>query len=169
MEVNINCEIYKKKKKKLHLNCRFAQRGGYNSEDDPGLQLRISYPHILKALGIHNVVQLPIDDKLKIISCLISQLLTYADVRDFLDERLEKIRQIKLELKNLQLVEKKREQELVTSKLKLKNEMKNDKQKLKDAMEELDKDHEKKQIENNRKISKVFKSLYDLQSYMGCV
>lgn len=70
-------------------------------------------------------------------------------------------------MKNLQLIEKKREQEHVTNRLKLKNELKNDKTKLKDGLEKLEKDNEKKQLENNKKISKVFKSIYDLQSYMG--
>lgn len=146
---------------------RYAQRGGYTSEDDPGLHLRLFQPHILKALAFHNVVQLPLPDKLQILSCLINQLLTYADVRDVIEERLDKIKQLKGDLKNLQLLEKKREQEQVTNRLKLKNELKADKVKLKEALEKLEKDNEKKQIENSRKISKVFKSIYDLQSYMG--
>lgn len=75
---------------------RYQQRGGYMSEDDPGLQLRIKYPHILKALAIHNVNQLSIGDKLKILSCLIDQLLTYADVRDMVEEKLDKLRQVRL-------------------------------------------------------------------------
>lgn len=106
-------------------------------------------------------------DKLQILSCLINQLLTYADVRDVLEERLDKMKQLKGDLKILQLAEKKREQEQVTSRLKLKNGLKSDKAKLKEAVEKLEKDNEKKQYDNNRKISKVFKSIYDLQSYMG--
>lgn len=84
-----------------------------------------------------------------------------------IEERLDKIKQLKGDLKNLQLLEKKREQEQVTNRLKLKNELKTDKAKLKEALEKLEKDNEKKQIENSRKINKVFKSIYDLQSYMG--
>lgn len=146
---------------------RYAQRGGYTSEDDPGLHLRLFQPHILKALAVHNVVQLPLPDKLQVLSCLINQLLTYADVRDVIEERLEKVKQLKSDLKNLQLMEKKREQEQVTIRLKLKNELKADKAKMKEAMEKLEKENEKKQMETNRKISNVFKSIYELQSYMG--
>lgn len=70
---------------------RFSERGGYTSEDDPGIELIIRYPHILKSLAFHSVVQLSICDKIRIITCLMNQLLTYADVRDLIEERLEKV------------------------------------------------------------------------------
>ncbi|CAH1169684.1 unnamed protein product [Phaedon cochleariae] len=146
---------------------RYAQRGGYTSEDDPGLHLRLHQPHILRSLGVHNVVQLPMCDKLQILSCLINQLLTYADVRDIVEERLDKSKQLKSDLKTVQVAEKKREQEFVTAKYKLQKEMKEDPAGLKEALEKLEKEAEKKQIENSRKISKLMKSVYDEQSQIG--
>nr|XP_023021015.1 bromodomain adjacent to zinc finger domain protein 1A [Leptinotarsa decemlineata] len=150
---------------------RYAQRGGYTSEDDPGIFLRLNQPHILKALAYHNVVQLPIADKLSIISCLINQLLTYADVRDFVEERLDQIKNLKTDLKVLQIAEKKREQEFVTNKMKLQKEIKETKAEnqsnLREALEKLEKDNERKQIENTRKISKVMTSIFSEQSLMG--
>lgn len=106
-------------------------------------------------------------DKVSILACLISQLLTYADVRDVIDDRFERIKQLKMELRTRQAVEKKRDQEQVTTRLKLKAELKSDKTKLKEALEKLNKEHEKKQVENSRKMGKVFKDLYSLQSLMG--
>lgn len=81
----------------IFVRFRYAQRGGYTSEDDPGLHLRLNQPNILKALAIHNVVQLPVSDKIQILSCLMNQLLTYADVRDIIEERIDKVTYFGLE------------------------------------------------------------------------
>lgn len=147
---------------------RYAQRGGYTSEDDPGLHLRLNQPQILKALATHNVVELSIRNKLQILSCLMNQLLTYADVRDIVEERLEKNKQFRSDLKALQLVEKKRDQEYMATKLKMQKEMKEDQQGLKDALEKLEREAERKQVENNRKIAKLMKGMYEGQPFLGC-
>lgn len=39
---------------------RYQERGGYTSEDDPGLYLRLHQPHILQVLSCHDIVELPI-------------------------------------------------------------------------------------------------------------
>ncbi|KAJ8981349.1 hypothetical protein NQ317_002886 [Molorchus minor] len=146
---------------------RYAQRGGYTSEDDPGLHLRLHEPHILKALAIHNVVQLSICDKLKILCCLMNQLLTYADVRDIVEEKLEKTKQLKLDLKVVQAAERKREQEFSTAKWKLQKEMKENPVSTKEALEKLKKEAEKKQLESAKKVDKMMKAICDLQNVMG--
>lgn len=138
---------------------RYSQRGGYISEDDPGLHLRLRYPHILKALAVHNVVQLPISDKLRILSCLISQLLTYADVRDLIEDRLEAVKQAKHELKTVQTAERKRQQEYITAKLKLKRDenVKN----LEAELQRLERDANNKQYNFERKVEDLIKSSND--------
>lgn len=146
---------------------RFQQRGGYCSEDDPGLYFRLHQPHILRALAHQNVVELPIGDKLKVISCLIDQLLTYADVRDIIEERLEKARQAKVDLKSLQLADRKREQEYVTAKLKAKREMKEHKGKLEAELDALKVDTEKKKAENERGMGKLNKAAAESQVLLG--
>lgn len=98
-----------------------------------------------------------------------NQLLTYADVRDIVEERLEKNKQFRSDLKALQLVEKKRDQEYMATKLKMQKEMKEDQQGLKDALEKLEREAERKQVENNRKIAKLMKGMYEGQPFLGYV
>ncbi|XP_049864595.1 bromodomain adjacent to zinc finger domain protein 1A isoform X2 [Schistocerca gregaria] len=90
---------------------RYQQRGGYTSFDDPGLCLRINHPHILRALSVTSVCELSIGDKLIILTCLINQILTYTRLRDVIDERGEKMRQAKAELRSHQLADMKKEKE----------------------------------------------------------
>lgn len=90
---------------------RYSQRGGYSTNDDPALMLRIDQPHILRALGQQNLCEFNPEDKLYIAVCLINQLLTFASIRDVLDERYEKVQNAKRELKMLILAEQKREKE----------------------------------------------------------
>lgn len=153
--------------KELGAKWRYAQRGGYTSEDDPGLHLRLHQPQILKALAFHNVVQLSIADKLQILACLINQLLTYADVRDVIEERLEKIKQLKIDLKLAQTAERKKEQEYTTGKSKLQKEMKDKPEARNEAMEKLNKEADRRRAENVKKADKLLKAICDLQNVMG--
>ncbi|XP_069695785.1 bromodomain adjacent to zinc finger domain protein 1A-like isoform X2 [Periplaneta americana] len=103
---------------------RYQQRGGYTSLDDPGLLLRIQEPHILRSLSVMNVCDLPLGDKLKIVTCLINQILTYATVRDVIDERWEKLKQLRGEIKVHQVAELKKEREAAALRLKKRKEAK---------------------------------------------
>ncbi|XP_053678575.1 bromodomain adjacent to zinc finger domain protein 1A [Anopheles nili] len=71
---------------------RFYNRGGYTSTDDPGMRLVQEHPHIFRALKLYSVYQLPVGDIIKILCCLIHQLLTYTGVRELVEERLERAR-----------------------------------------------------------------------------
>lgn len=71
----------------LRSKWRYQQRGGYSSADDPGVQLRTEDPHILHVLTTNTVYELAISDKLKVIKCLCHQILTYASIRDVLEEK----------------------------------------------------------------------------------
>lgn len=146
---------------------RFQQRGGYASEDDPGLTLRIKNPHILKALAVHNVNQLPVGDKLKILNCLIDQLLTYADVRDVIEERLDKTRQLKLELRSLQSAEKRNEQEAGTAKAKIRREHKGEEILITKELEKITVESDKKRADLEYRIMEVSKSLSEHQTVYG--
>ncbi|XP_050514752.1 bromodomain adjacent to zinc finger domain protein 1A [Diabrotica virgifera virgifera] len=146
---------------------RFAQRGGYTSEDDPGLHLRLHHPEILKALSTHNVVELPMNQKLKILDCLMNQLLTYANVRDIVEDRLANSKKQSLDMKAMQLAEKKREQEYRDSKQKLEKELKGEPDKLKNKLDMLERVAERQRFENNKKTKKMMESLYDGQTVLG--
>ncbi|XP_066257550.1 bromodomain adjacent to zinc finger domain protein 1A isoform X2 [Euwallacea similis] len=146
---------------------RYAQRGGYTSEDDPGLHMRLHQTYILRALGTHNVVQLPINDKIKIILCLMNQILTYADVRDIIEEQIEKVKAAKIEFKALKVAKRKRELELVTQKTKLTKEMGDDAEKLKFALEKLEMANERKQAEMKRKMEKCSLLFNEKQTFLG--
>ncbi|KAK5647560.1 hypothetical protein RI129_002452 [Pyrocoelia pectoralis] len=131
---------------------RFQVRGGYTSEDDPALQLRLKYPHIIRALAFHNINNLPIGDKLKIIHCLMNQILTYSNVRDQIEDNLEKSRQAKFDLKLHPTVERKLEQEYNADKAKIISMDIN----VTWNLEKLDKEYEKKRNQNVREL-KVYK------------
>ena len=75
----------------LRSKWRYQQRGGYSSADDPGVQLREEDPHILHMLATNTVYELPIGDKLKVIKCLCHQILTYASIRDVLEEKSSRV------------------------------------------------------------------------------
>ncbi|XP_063922204.1 bromodomain adjacent to zinc finger domain protein 1A isoform X2 [Zophobas morio] len=145
---------------------RYQQRGGYTSEDDPGLHLKLHSPHILEALKTHNVVELPVGDKLKILSCLINQLLTYADVRDIVEERIEKDKQAKADYKLALVAEKRREQEFLTARYKLKKLLKADPN-VKSELEKLEIENSKKRAQNESKLEELRKAAYEKQILMG--
>ena len=80
----------------LRSKWRYQQRGGYSSADDPGVQLREEDPHILHMLATNTVYELPIGDKLKVIKCLCHQILTYASIRDVLEEKSSRVSIVQL-------------------------------------------------------------------------
>lgn len=145
---------------------RYQQRGGYTSEDDPGLHFRLHQPHILKSLATHNVVQLPPGDKLKILACLTNQLLTYADVRDVVDQRLDQSRQMHSELKSARIAERKRQQEYVNARVRLRQEEMPEGQ-IDAELDTLKKVSERKRLEYERKIEKIMKAGSEYRVLLG--
>uniref|UniRef100_A0A1Y1JUG4 Bromodomain adjacent to zinc finger domain protein 1A n=1 Tax=Photinus pyralis TaxID=7054 RepID=A0A1Y1JUG4_PHOPY len=141
---------------------RVEGRGGYVSEDDPALHLRLKYPHIIKALALHNVNNLPISDKLKIIHCLMDQILTYADVRDHIEDTLEKVRQAKYDLKLQSSVERKLEQEYNADKAKIMASDNN----VKWNLEKLEKEYDKKRYQHAKELASLQKMAKN-QTFLG--
>jgi bromodomain adjacent to zinc finger domain protein 1A len=103
---------------------RFAARGGYKSQDDPGLILASKYPHIIKFLSQYSVFQLPTKDILRVLGCLTDQILTYSNLREVLEERLEQSVSAKLEYRSLKASEGRRERKVIEEKKALQEEHK---------------------------------------------
>lgn len=85
--------------------------GGYTNFDDPALLLRINDACVLRLLGHRNICEFNLDDKIKIITCLINQLFTFASIRDAIEESHDKLHQAKRELKLFLVAEQKKEKE----------------------------------------------------------
>jgi len=103
---------------------RFQARGGFRSYDDPGLHFASKYPHIIKFLTQYSVFQLSTRDILRILSCLTDQILTYANLRDVIEDRIEQAVNARLEYRNLRINEGRRERKLAEDKKTLQEEHK---------------------------------------------
>ncbi|CAG9809326.1 unnamed protein product [Chironomus riparius] len=103
---------------------RFQSRGGYKSYDDPGLHFVSKYPHIIKFLTQYSVFQLSTRDILRILSCLTDQILTYSNLRDVIEDRIEQAVNARLEYRNLRINEGRRERKLADDKKTLQEEHK---------------------------------------------
>ena len=142
-------------------------RGGYNVEDDPALGLRQNRPGLIHVLATKSVVELNVEEKLEILSCLVNQLLTYDTVRGEIEERMESSRQFKFELKNLQLIEKKRSMEFASARAKLKQEQKKVKSENTSELEKLETENEAARVEYEKKFNNLNKSGVDYQVVLG--
>lgn len=103
---------------------RFAQRGGYQSTDDPGFHFVQNHPHILKTLTQLSVFQLSTKDIIRVLNCLIDQLLTYSSIREIIEDRIEASNKAKNEFKLMKAAEKRRELKVNDEKKALKDELK---------------------------------------------
>ncbi|XP_069119018.1 bromodomain adjacent to zinc finger domain protein 1A-like [Argopecten irradians] len=97
--------------KEKNIKYRYQQRGGYTSQDDPGLDFRRQEQAVLRNLSSLCVFDLEPVDKLKILRVLTQQILTYAATRDTIEDNYERLRQLKSDLKQLQWSEHRRERE----------------------------------------------------------
>lgn len=164
---------------------RYSMRGGYHSSDDPGIQIVLDSPHILKALSSHTVFQLPVGDVLKILKCLIDQLLTYSSVRELIEERLEKAKIAKQQYLTANVAKRKREGRNASEKWDMRNEIKKkvvahegtveEKAALRKELEEkmaqdivkMDADTERDVKNIQKDIEKCKINFFDYQIYLG--
>lgn len=124
---------------------RFQERGGYTSLDDPGLEFRKQETALLKNLSTNSIFDLSPSDRLKIISVLIQQFMTYAAARDIIEDSGEKLRSLRMDLKQLQWAEQRREREDATARWKKKMEEKaRDREKREEWRQECLKEQEKR-------------------------
>ncbi|KAJ2944681.1 hypothetical protein O0L34_g4038 [Tuta absoluta] len=160
---------------------RYQQRGGYSSTDDAGIRLRVAHPHLLRKLHTAHVADLNLDDKFLILQCLMNQVLSYATVRDVIEEKLDQLKNTKHALRTLQINERKRENQLTVSKQELKKEFAAKKEELKltgekakahdeelkAAIEKLNKESEEKKAEFEKKLKELQTEVFDYASYVG--
>ncbi|XP_071533691.1 bromodomain adjacent to zinc finger domain protein 1A isoform X2 [Panulirus ornatus] len=103
---------------------RHFNRGGFKNLDDPGLQFKLEEPLIIKSLATQTIFDLPLVHKLKILSVLIGQILTYASVRDIIEDNMEKLREMKNKLRLHQFTQIRKEKELNAARLQEKRDRK---------------------------------------------
>ncbi|CAG0901953.1 unnamed protein product [Darwinula stevensoni] len=101
---------------------RYQQRGGFSGTDDPGLIFRTEESAILQKLSNGTVFALSPGEKLKILTCLINQILTFAAIRDVMDENIEKYQALRKDIRALRMDEAKKEKEEAAVRAKQKQE-----------------------------------------------
>ncbi|XP_075223802.1 ATP-dependent chromatin assembly factor large subunit isoform X2 [Lycorma delicatula] len=84
------------------------------SLDDPGRALCLTQPHLIELLSQQSIFELSVEHKMQILSCLINQILTFASMRDTIDERGDKIKTGKMDLRNQQAAEIRKRKEAIT-------------------------------------------------------
>ncbi|XP_039947514.1 bromodomain adjacent to zinc finger domain protein 1A [Bactrocera tryoni] len=132
---------------------RLKYRNGYSSSEDPGLTLRMRNPHILRALKMYSVFQLPFLDIMRIVRCLMAQILTYSNPINLIEERMEQMSNNRVELRVLATMENIRAANIQTQKRTLTNEF--HQQCLEDNIK--NNEEKRKQIEEkfNKKIAEL--------------
>lgn len=132
---------------------RIKYRNGYSSSEDPGLTLRMRHPHILRALKMYSVFQLPFLDIMRIVRCLMAQILTYSNPINLIEERMEQMANTRVELRVLTTMENIRAANIQTQKRTLTNEF--HQQCLEDDIK--NSEEKRKQIEErfNKKIAEL--------------
>jgi bromodomain adjacent to zinc finger domain protein 1A len=98
---------------RLHLLASGAKqtRGSCSENDDPGLHLRLEEPQIIKTLSSGSVFDLTITEKLKLLTCMINQIMSYSAVKDMMEESFEEFKQARNSYRHLQAAEKRAEAE----------------------------------------------------------
>merc|ERR1711899_703883 len=89
-------------------NWRHNNRGGFKLQDDPGFQFCLDEPQIIGSLREKSVFELNVSEKLKILVCMVNQMLSFAGVRDEIDTRNENVWETRVELRRCRADENKR-------------------------------------------------------------
>lgn len=164
---------------------RFQIRGGFQGTDDAGVTLCLENPHIIRALSCKTVYELPLEDVMSILKCLVAQVMSYSTFRETFDERLEKMNKARASLRNLQTADRKRETTLAAEKKEVLEELRKTIEALEgtDAekspqidsltrkaeikINQLDAtaDREKKKFENQ--VASLKRDIFDYQLYLG--
>ncbi|XP_077118877.1 bromodomain adjacent to zinc finger domain protein 1A [Ranitomeya variabilis] len=110
---------------------RYQKQGGFLATDDACLELRINHPAILKKLSSTSVYDLLPDEKLKILHALCGKLLTLVSTRDYIEDCIEELRQMKQEFRELKAEQNRREREEAAARIRKRKEEKLKEQELK--------------------------------------
>ncbi|KAF9416177.1 hypothetical protein HW555_006429 [Spodoptera exigua] len=160
---------------------RYQARGGYTSADDAGLRLRVQRPSLLRALHSTHVADLALEDKFLVLQCLMNQILSYATLRDVIEERLEEMKNTKQALRVLQTNERKREAQLIAAKQEIRKEAlaKKEENKLtgekakavdeeaKVAIDKLMAESEEKKKQYEKELKGYQEELFEYTTYIG--
>ncbi|CAD6992305.1 unnamed protein product [Ceratitis capitata] len=154
---------------------RIKYRNGYSSSEDPGLTLRMRHPHIIRTLKMYSLYQLPFIDIMRIVRCLMAQILTYSGPINLIEERMEQVANAKVELRVLTTMENIRIANFQTQKRSLTNEQnKNNEEKKKQIEDKYNKkiaelmaqsDRERKKYE--QQVESFNSSLFNFLVYLG--
>lgn len=140
--------------------------GGYTNQDDPALLMRINEAYILRLLGHRSVHEFELNEKLKVATCLINQLLTFASIRDIIEEKHEKLHQAKKELKSFLIAEQRKEKE---EKEKMREREKDNENKIPKKVTRGNCEEEKKKEEYENKLKELQQASRDnkMMVYLG--
>ncbi|XP_056401374.1 bromodomain adjacent to zinc finger domain protein 1A [Hyla sarda] len=121
---------------------RYQKQGGFIATDDACLELRMNHPAILKKLSTTSVYDLLPDEKLKILHALCGKLLTLVSTRDYIEDCLEELRQVKQEFRELKAEQNRKEREEAAARIRKRKEEKLKEQGLKMKDKEISKERE---------------------------
>lgn len=162
---------------------RIMYRNGYTSSEDPGLSLRMQHPHILRALKMYTVYQLPFLDIMRVLKCLMAQVLTYSATINLIEERMEQMATARQELRALVAAENQRLSKLQAQRKAMTNEfnlqcmedeVKNNPEKRKSLEDKLNKrvaellaTSEREHKKYEQQIAKTYGTLFNFLVYLG--
>ncbi|KAK3751462.1 hypothetical protein QZH41_000753 [Actinostola sp. cb2023] len=127
---------------------RWHSRGGFTYADDAGVEFRHREPHIMKALVTGSVYDLSTEEKLKILTALCGQLMTYATSREYVEDGFDKLKKTRREWLSDQWAEQRREKEEAAARYRKRQE-----ERMKQK-EELEKKKKGKENEKNQEDGK---------------
>merc|ERR1712066_498527 len=73
----------------------------------------MEHPQVVEALNTKSIYELSVDEKMKILNCLMQQIMSFATVRDVIDENFAELHEAKIALRNHQWDESRRQKQLV--------------------------------------------------------
>ncbi|XP_003743492.1 bromodomain adjacent to zinc finger domain protein 1A [Galendromus occidentalis] len=85
----------------IDLRDRIHCHQGFTPKEDPGLVFVMRNPEIMEKLEKNSMASLDVLEKMKIVRCLIDQLLTFGIFREAIEDGLEKCVELKIQLKKL--------------------------------------------------------------------
>ena len=127
-------------------NWRHNNRGGFRLQDDPGFQFCLDEPQIIEGLRTRSVFELSVSEKLKVMVCMVNQMLSFAGVRDEIDARNENVWETRVELRKCRAEENKRIKEHETEEKRIAKEER------KKLLEEAEKKKEAKKQNKNKAL-----------------
>ncbi|XP_050421554.1 bromodomain adjacent to zinc finger domain protein 1A isoform X2 [Adelges cooleyi] len=128
----------------------YQERGNYCPTDDPGLTIRLQRPDLLESLSHHHISCLSIADKMTIVNCLMSQILTFSSYRIQLQNTVIKTKNARLEVRSALAAEKKKSLEIIQKKKEMKL-LNGDSHNVESDQKAI----EAKQLEWNKKLSEL--------------